>query len=89
MVRTFLKTRMVRVPKLCYLQYIGNTAQQERIKEIHRHVRSIRNHYDKMIHERFLELGCEDFAWDEKKVCFDYHIPNPRVETHAALIANV
>ena len=89
MVRTFLKTRMVRVPKLCYLQYIGNTAQQERIKEIHRHVRSIRTHYDRMIHERFLELGCEDFAWDEKKGCFDYHIPNPQVETPAALIANI
>jgi O-antigen biosynthesis protein len=89
MVRTFLKTRMVRVPKLCYLQYIGNTAQQERIREIHRHVRSIRVHYDRMIHERFLELGCEDFAWDEKKGCFDYHIPDPPVETHAALIADV
>jgi glycosyltransferase involved in cell wall biosynthesis len=89
MVRTFLKTRMVRVPRLCYLQHIGNTAQQERIKEIHRHVRSIRNHYDRMIHERFLELGCEDFAWDEKKGCFDYQIPNPREESHATLIANV
>jgi glycosyltransferase involved in cell wall biosynthesis len=89
MVRTFLKTRMVRVPKLCYLQYIGNTAQLERIREIHRHMRSIRTHYDRMIHERFLEVGCEDFAWDEKNGCFDYHIPNPTVEPHAALIANV
>jgi glycosyltransferase involved in cell wall biosynthesis len=88
-VRTFLKTRMVRVPKLCYLQHIGNTAQCERIKEIHRHVRSIRHHYDRMIHERFLELGCEDFAWDERKGCSDYHIPNPQVETNAALIADV
>jgi glycosyltransferase involved in cell wall biosynthesis len=88
MVRTFLKTRMVRVPKLCYLQHIGNTAQRERIKEIHRHVRSIRAHYDRMIHERFLELGCEDFAWDEKNGCFDYHIPNPQAEPHATLIAN-
>jgi glycosyltransferase involved in cell wall biosynthesis len=88
-VRTFLKTRMVRVPKLCYLQHIGHTAQVERIKEIYRHVKSIRIHYDKMIHERFLELGCEDFAWDEKKGCFDYHIPNPKKEPHATLIANV
>jgi hypothetical protein len=88
-VRTFLKTRMVRVPKLCYLQHIGPTAQVERIKEIYRHVKSIRIHYDKMIHERFLELGCEDFAWDEKKGCFDYHIPNPKKEPHATLIANV
>jgi glycosyltransferase involved in cell wall biosynthesis len=89
MVRTFLKTRMVRVPRLCYLQHIGNTAQQERVKEIHRHVRSIRAHYDRMIHERFLELGCEDFAWDEKNGCFDYHIPNPKAESHATLTANV
>jgi glycosyltransferase involved in cell wall biosynthesis len=89
LVRTFLKTRMVRVPRLCYLQYIGNTAQQERNRDIHRHVRSIRDHYDRMIHERLLELGCEDFAWDEKNGCSDYHLPNPPVESHATLIAEV
>jgi glycosyltransferase involved in cell wall biosynthesis len=89
MVRTFLKTRMVRVPKLCYLQYIGNTAQQVRNKDIFRHVRSIKDHYDRMIHDRFLELGCEDFIWDEKNGCSDYNIPNPKVESHATLIANV
>ena len=89
LVRTFLKTRMVRVPKLCYLQYIGNTAQQERNRDIHRHVRSIRDHYDRMIHERLLELGCEDFAWDEKSGCSDHHLPNPTVESHATLIADV
>ena len=88
LVRTFLKTRMVRVPRLCYLQYIGNTAQQERNRDIHRHVRSIRVHYDRMIHERLLELGCEDFAWDEKSGCSDYRLPNPTVESHATLIAN-
>ena len=89
MVRTFLKTRMIRVPKLCYLQYIGNTTQQERNKDIHRHVRSIRVHYDRKIHERFLELGCEDFIWDEKNGRSDYNIPNPRVESHVTLIADV
>ncbi len=89
LVRTFLKTRMVRVPRLCYLQYIGNTAQQERNRDIHRHVRSIRVHYDRMIHERLLELGCEDFAWDEKSGCSDYHLPNPTVESHATLVANL
>ncbi len=89
LVRTFLKTRMVRVPRLCYLQYIGNTAQQERNRDIHRHVRSIRVHYDRMIHERLLELGCEDFAWDEKSGCSDYHLPNPARESHATLIATV
>ena len=89
LVRTFLKTRIVRVPKLCYLQYISNTAQQKRNTDIHRHVRSIRVHYDKMIHDRLLELGCEDFIWDEEKSCSDYNLPNPKVESHATLLANV
>jgi glycosyltransferase involved in cell wall biosynthesis len=88
-VRTFLKTRMIRVPKLCYLQYIGDTAQQERNRDIHRLVRSIRMHYDRLIHERLLELGCEDFSWDENNACSDYLIPNPAVESHATLIASV
>jgi len=87
MVRTFLKTRMIRVPKLCYFQYIGNTAQQERNLDIHRLVRSIRVHYDRLIHERLLELGCKDFAWDDKNACSNYLIPNPAVESHASLIA--
>jgi glycosyltransferase involved in cell wall biosynthesis len=88
-VRTFLKTRMIRVPKLCYIQYISNTAQQVRNKDIQRHVRSIRVHYDRMIHDRLLELGCEDFIWDEKKGCSNYNIFNPKVESHATLIAKV
>ena len=89
MVRTFLKTRMVRVPKLCYLQYIGNTAQQVRNKDIFRHVRSIKDHYDRMIHDRLIELGCEDFIWDEKNGRSDYNLPNLKVESHATLFANV
>jgi hypothetical protein len=54
-----------------------------------RHVRSIRDHYDRAIHERFLELGCEDFAWDEQKGCFDDGRPNPPREPFAALLADV
>jgi O-antigen biosynthesis protein len=89
MVRTFLKTRMVRVPKLCYIQHIGNTTQQIRNRDIMRHVRSIQVHYDRMIHDRLLELGCEDFSWDEKTGCSDYNLPNPEVESHATLTARV
>ena len=90
MVRTFLKTRMVRVPKLCYIQHIGdNTAQRVRNRDIHRHVRSIRTHYDRMIHDRLLELGCEDFIWDEETGCSNYYLPNPKTESHATLIADV
>ncbi len=89
MVRSFLKTRMVRVPKLCYIQYISNTTQRARNKDIQRHVRSIRVHYDRMIHDRLLQLGCDDFIWDEKKGCSDYEIANPAVESHATLIATM
>jgi glycosyltransferase involved in cell wall biosynthesis len=85
MVRTFLKTRMARVPQLCYIQYVSNTTQWVRNKDIHRHVRSIRTHYDRMIHDRLLELGCEDFVWDEKSGCSDYMIPNPEKESHVTL----
>jgi glycosyltransferase involved in cell wall biosynthesis len=88
-VRTFLYTRMVRVPRLCYIQYLGNSTQQVRNGDIHRHVRSIRAHYDRMIHERLLELGCEDFIWDEKNGCSDYELPNPGVESYANWIARV
>ncbi len=89
LVRTFLKTRMARVPRLCYLQYVSNTTQQVRNRDIHRHVRSIRAEYDRKIHERFLELGCPDFVWDERKQGSDFAVPNPEVELHVTLIAEV
>ena len=88
-VRTFLKTRMIRVPKLCYIQYISDTTQQIRNRDIHRHVRSIKAHYDRMIHERLLELGCTDFSWDEENGCSNYNAPNPEVESHVTLTAGV
>ncbi|MGE5254688.1 MAG: glycosyltransferase [Planctomycetaceae bacterium] len=88
-VRTFLHARMVRLPRLGYIQYLGNSTQRARNQDIHRHVRSIRVHYDRMIHDRLRELGCEDFIWDEEKGCSDYTLPNPEVETHANWIANL
>jgi len=88
-VRTFLKTRMVRVPKLCYIQYISNSTQWIRNRDIQRHVRSIRVHYDRMIHDRLLELGGEDFVWDEKNGCSDFNVPNPKIESHVTLIADI
>jgi len=42
-----------------------------------------------MIHERPLELGCEDFVWIEAKGCSDYLLPNPGIESHATLMARV
>jgi len=88
-IRSFLKTRMIRVPKLCYLQYISNTTQCVRNRDIQRHVRSLRDYYDKRIHERLLDLGCEDFVWDEKNACSDLNLPNPEMEPHVTLTAQV
>lgn len=87
LVRTFLGTRMVRVPRLGYIQHVGPTTQLARNRDIHRHVRAIRTHYDRRIHERLLALGCEDFSWDELRGRSDHTRPNPQVESHASLIA--
>jgi glycosyltransferase involved in cell wall biosynthesis len=89
LVRTFLGTRMIRVPQLGYIQHRSHTAQNVRNGDIHRHVRAIRAHYDRRIHERLLALGCEDVSWDEARGCSDYMRPNPPVESHATLIATV
>jgi hypothetical protein len=88
-VRSFLKTRMIHIPKMCYIQHIGLTAQHIRNKDIQRHVRFIRQYYDRMIHERFIELGCEDFIWDEEKGCSNFNIPNPEIEPHVTLTADL
>jgi glycosyltransferase involved in cell wall biosynthesis len=86
-VRTFLKTRMVRVPEMCYIQYIHNSTQRVRNKEIQRSVRAVRVHNDRAIHDRFVELGCDDFMWDEKNGWSDWNRPNPEREPHTTLIA--
>ena len=88
-VRTFLETRMIRVPRLCYLQHIGSTAQEARNRDIQRHVRSIGAHYDAVIHARLLDLGCDNFVWDEAHGCSDLTLPNPQVEPFAAWIAQI
>ena len=44
-------------------------------------------HYDKAIHERFLELGVDDFVWDGKTPSFYrmMSVPNPPVESHCTI----
>jgi glycosyltransferase involved in cell wall biosynthesis len=65
-VRTFLKTRMVRIPKLLYLQfYHNNNTQNATRADIQRRVKSIKDFYNKKIYERFIELGVRDWAYEE------------------------
>jgi len=65
LVRTFLMTKMVRIPKLLYLQFYHNSNTQNATrKDIQRRVRSISNYYNKQIKDRFDQLGLWDWAYD-------------------------
>jgi glycosyltransferase involved in cell wall biosynthesis len=71
-VRTFLKTRFVKIPKLGYLQYIYNNSNGRNTHDlsradIQRRVRSIMYFYNDAINERFKELGVIDYAYKENE----------------------
>jgi O-antigen biosynthesis protein len=95
LVRTFLATRMARVPRLSYLQWRnregaiarGNT-HQARNQEIQRLTRAFSQRYDRAIHERFLALGVDDFVFAEGEDSFLrlQSVPNPGVEPHCTLL---
>lgn len=65
-VRTFLNTTMVHIPKLLYLQYNNrNSTVDNNRKDINRKARLIKDFYDKQIHDRIIELGYDDFEWND------------------------
>ena len=93
MVRLFLTTRFVHIPQLCYVQFyntdsIGNT-QKVRNKEIQRVVRFVSEHYERRIHERLIELGVDDFVWDEAAGRSDFSRANPPAESHCTVILEI
>lgn len=72
LVRSFLKTRFIKIPFTCYAQrFDGNNSQYEQngedtqgnINDIQRRVRLISIFYDKAIHDRLEELGLDDSKW--------------------------
>lgn len=78
LIRTFLTTRMVHVQRLGYIQYMqrgGGNTHRKRNKEIQRLVALFRERYEDEIHERFGELGVEDFVRTPGGL--DFSIPNP------------
>lgn len=90
LVRLFLRTRFVHIPRLCYIQFyntdsIGN-AQKVRNKEIQRVVRFVAGQYDRRIHQRLVELGVNDFVWDEAASHCDFSRPNPAQESHCTIV---
>lgn len=65
-VRTFLHTKMVKIPTLSYIQNIHeNNSHEKTRKDIQRRVRSIMYYYNEAIANRFEELGYEDWAYKE------------------------
>jgi hypothetical protein len=68
-VRTFLKGKMVRIPKMCYLQHYHNSNTQDATRaDIQRRVRSIASYYNEQIKKRFEELGMKDWAYEANPV---------------------
>jgi glycosyltransferase involved in cell wall biosynthesis len=66
-VRTFLSTKMIHINKLLYLQYNNrNSTVDNNWKDINRKARLIKEFYDEQIHERFIELGLDDWEWIEE-----------------------
>ena len=64
-VRTFLNTKMVKIPKMLYLQFYHNSNTQDLTrKDIQRRVKTIANHYNNQIKDRFVQLGKSDWAYD-------------------------
>jgi len=69
MVRTFLVTKFGHINSVEYCQYYNNNGvsntQSITKQEIQRLTHFISRSYDKDIHKRFLELGMDDFTWNE------------------------
>jgi len=66
MIRTFLRTLFIKIPKMLYIQHItGNTSQDsfDNRADIQRRVAAILHFYNDAIHERFKELDIEDWAY--------------------------
>ena len=91
MLRTFLETRMVHIPRLGYIQFLdgGQNTQRVRNQDIHRHVRSLRSRYDHLIHQRFLSLGVDDYIWSEERGFADLGYANPDVVQTASITAEI
>ena len=78
--RTFLTTRMVHIQRFGYILYFNNASsgntQWQRNTEIQRLVKYFRARYNDAIHERFVDLGVDDYIW-RPGGWLDWEIPNP------------
>jgi len=71
-VRTFLHTEMVHIPKLGYIQFMCNSGEEQNSHDIgradiQRRVRTIMEFYNEKIAARFEELGVDDYVFKSKE----------------------
>ena len=67
-IRTFLQTRIVHIPKILYIQHNNKRSTVDMNSfEINRLSRIIKDIYNDRIHNRILELGFNDWEWDDEK----------------------
>ena len=90
-VRTFLKTKMCKIPKLGYVQFIydnegGTNTHNLSRADIQRRVRTIADKYNQRIKARFEELGLEDWAYEGNP---HYPILTPSRFGEAEQVANI
>jgi glycosyltransferase involved in cell wall biosynthesis len=66
-VKTFLETKFVHIEKMLYIQYNNHSSTVDiNSVDINRRARLIRDSYDKQIHQRILNLGGQDWNWNEE-----------------------
>ncbi len=69
-IRSFLYSKICKIPKLSYIQFLYNNSGGRNTHDlsradIQRRVRTIAQYYNEQINARFIELGIEDWAYDE------------------------
>jgi len=69
-IRSFLYSKICKIPKLSYIQFLynnqgGRNTHDLSRADIQRRVRTIAQYYNKQINARFIELGIEDWAYNE------------------------
>lgn len=88
LIRTFLNTKIIQIPEVLYVQYMnsgGNNTQEPRRAEIQRLVDRVQKKYDKQIHDRILELGGDDWLWNNDSQQADLWRPPPVIDKRSTL----
>jgi glycosyltransferase involved in cell wall biosynthesis len=76
--RTFLTTPMVHIRRFGYIQYLGDggeNTQRRRNREIQRLVAAFAWRYEDQIHQRFLDLGVDDYIHTGSGLDWDRDAP--------------